>query len=627
MSVRRSARLDAIERRLTGPKRLALFGHRNVGKTTLLAMFYRQASTGKVPGVRLAAVDAVTADYLAERIAQIEAGESLAGTLAETELKLRLYHDLARLDLIVKDYQGEHVALGSEEPIQAFFADCDAVLLCLDPEGSSQPADRRRRQQEVENLLERYIERSDNSTTDRPVALIITKFDRLLEPGTEPARAAGEVERVAEQLYGMTFHALAAHAPRSAIFAVSSYGQGGQDGHPPAELHPFGLQGPLTWVAEQLEERDRDQLTWLWELAPDDTHRLARCLDVYERRYPRSYHALDFRTRLNHLRRAKLRKTALRVGTAAAVVALTLAGYDGWGFQAAKAFERDHAAPAVARRWSDLRAWHPSLGLFWPSYSRLAESKEAEWTVKAAGAKVASGSDEPGLAAKLDHLKGESPELLPAILEVERARAMKRHDTRWQALRGEVAAAGDRAEEPLVAVRAFLKEFPETPHRGEADEWIQTLQTTLEKRQEKLDRQAIDDLARAEGLPNVDLRDLIEQARQFLTDHPESPLRGEVDRRLADYVRRLDERDIEKARTYSRQYPTNFATRIEKYQDYLKAHQSGGRFVSEALEAKDQVLRQWDTYSYRRAYDHLVAHPDDVAEVARLLNAYLQAHP
>src|SRR5207244_8476331 len=114
MSNRRKAHLDALEHRLTGAKRIALFGHRAVGKTTLLAMFYREASTGRVPGVRLAAIDPTSAEYLAEKIAQIEAGEPLAGTLAETELRLRLYHGPGRLDLIVKDYQGEHVALGAD---------------------------------------------------------------------------------------------------------------------------------------------------------------------------------------------------------------------------------------------------------------------------------------------------------------------------------------------------------------------------------------------------------------------------------------------------------------------------------------------------------------------------------
>src|SRR3954471_16442363 len=216
MSNRRKPHLDALERRLTGPKRIALFGHRAVGKTTLLAMFYRQASTGQVPGIRLAATDPHSAEYLAEKIAQIESGEPPAGTLAETELKLRLYHDAARFDLIVKDYQGEHVTLGAEEPIQAFFADCDAVLLCLDPEGSTAPADRRRRQQEVENLLERYIDRSPDGTAGRPVALLLTKFDRVLAraqaSGDDPA--GWDVERFVAQHYGMTRHALERHAPR-----------------------------------------------------------------------------------------------------------------------------------------------------------------------------------------------------------------------------------------------------------------------------------------------------------------------------------------------------------------------------------------------------------------------------
>ena len=143
MADRRTTRLDALEARLSGPKRIALFGHRNVGKTTLLAVFYRQAAGGQVPGVRLAAADARSAEYLAEKIAQVESGQPMAGTLAETELNLRLYHGPARFELVVRDYQGEHVTLGSDEPIQEFFAGCDAVLLCLDPGGSSDPSERR----------------------------------------------------------------------------------------------------------------------------------------------------------------------------------------------------------------------------------------------------------------------------------------------------------------------------------------------------------------------------------------------------------------------------------------------------------------------------------------------------
>ena len=61
---RRTSRLDVLEARITGPKRVALFGHRNVGKTTLLAMFYREASSGRVPSLRMAESNDVAASRL-----------------------------------------------------------------------------------------------------------------------------------------------------------------------------------------------------------------------------------------------------------------------------------------------------------------------------------------------------------------------------------------------------------------------------------------------------------------------------------------------------------------------------------------------------------------------------------
>jgi hypothetical protein len=632
MANRRKIDLDALEDRLTGPRRVGMFGHRNVGKTTLLAMFYRQASAGHVAGLRLAAGDPACAEYLAEKVAQIESGEPPAGTLAETALRLRLYRGAARFDLIVKDYQGEHVTLGSDEPIQEFFADCDAVLLCLDPEGSARPADRRKRQQEVENLFERYLDRSNDGTTGRPVALLLTKFDRVLahahamtEDDDDPA--SWGVEQLVEAQYGMTRHALAQHAPQGAIFAVSAYGRGANDGRPPAELHPLGLEGPLVWLAEQLEDRDREQLEWLWDLVPDDLPRRTRCVLAYERRYPRSADAAAFHERVKTLRRNRGKRAVVRMAAGAAVVAAALAGWDFWSFQNALSFERNNPAPAVARCWGATLAAHPSLGLFWPGSARQARQKQAEWTVKAAAVQVANGTAAPDLSARLVSLKDEVPELVPAIRKVEVAQAQVRHDQRWNEVRAVALAPTDEPEKPLAAVQAFLREFPDTSHRNDALALAHSLQTQTAARQSALERKIVDDLIRSERLPNADFRDLIEHAQQFLAEHAQSDWRGEVEERLQGYVARLDERDIERARLYSRQYPNHFATRIERFQDYLKAHQAGGRFISEATEAKDRVLREWDTYTYRQAYDHLVAHPDDVAEVARRLRDYQRVHP
>ena len=210
-----------------------------------------------------------------------------------------------------------------------------------------------------------------------------------------------------------------------------------------------------------------------------------------------------------------------------------------------------------------------------------------------------------------------------------RPRCQARHDQRWKAVEAEarsLAAAEDPAT-GLSAIDAFLREFPDTPRRADAMKLAQSLKEEQNAKRYALDRQFLDDLVRSESLPNVSLADQIERARQFLAEHADSPSRAEVQRRLEVYLRRLDESDIEKARDYSRQFPSHFAARIERYQEYLKAHHAGGRFISEAMEAKDRVLREWDVSAYRQAYDHLIAHPDDVAEVARRLREYLRDQP
>ena len=625
--------LDSLEARLTGPKRVALFGHRNVGKTTLLAMLYREASSGRVPGLRMAAGDAKSAEYLAEKIAQLESGQPMAGSLAETELKLRLYHGPARFDLIVKDYQGEHVTLGSEEPIHQFFANCDAVFLCLDPEGSIDPDARRRRQLEIESLLEHYIERSEDLSTGRPVALLLTRFDRVLasNPVYEGVHSAELVDRLVDERCGMTRHALAAHAPDGAIFAVSSFGPGAVGNRPPAELRPMGLEGPLGWASEQLEARDRLDMNRVWEFTHVDLSRLERCVTAYERRYPRSNRSYEFRARLQTHKRKRRWRQVVRAVAAGLLAVAALGGSDLFAFQRASWFERDgqSAAPAVARRWSELLEWHPSLAVFWPSLAREARSKQAEWLVRAAEIQVANGTALADLSVRLRELKVKAPRLEPAIKKIESDQQQLRHDERWKAVQADALslAAIDDPAAPLATIDAFLREYPETPRRSDALSLARSLKTELTKRQSALDRHIIDDMVRAESLPNSSPADLIERARQFLIDHPESPNRPEVQARLELYSKRLDEQDIDRARSYSRYNPTQFAARIERFQEYLQAHQGGGRFMSEAIEAKDRILCEWDAYAYRQAYDYATAHPDDVPEIARRLRTYLRDQP
>lgn len=626
MPKNRKAHLDALERRITGAKRIALFGHRAVGKTTLLAMFYREASNGRVPGVRLAAIGPSTAEYLAAKIAQIEAGEPLAGTLAETELKLRLYHGPARFDLIVKDYQGEHVTLGSDAAIQEYFADCDAVLLCLDPETSDRPAERRKRQQEVEDLFERYIEQSEDATAGRPVALLVTKYDRVLDRG---GPTPDRVEEFVDLHYGMTRHALASHAPHSAMFAVSSYGRGvGRDGRPPAELHPMGLEGPLGWLAEQLEVSDREQLEWLWDLAPEDLRRLTKCVRAYERRYPRSDHAITFRRKLTALKRKKRLKLLATAAVCAALLGGGLAGYDALGYRAAMATEKAGSpAAAVERSWSEFLAWHPTHRLIFPREDAEARRHRDEWSLRAEQDRLLAGLDRPDLPGEIRAKKIESPELAPTIAKVEEALERQKHDKAWQELRVASPEAIDKPVEHLANLRRFLRDFPDTPHRVQAVSLLKDLEHRVELRRDLDDRQIVDAIRRASKVSGASFRDLIDRAESFLAEKPDSHYRGEVQELAADFARQLDLADIERARQASRDAPTSFAVRRQRYQDYLQKHVAGGQFVGEANAAIEKIDRERDVYQYRLAYDHYLAHPDDVPAVAAKFRTYLNGNP
>ncbi len=626
MSKNRKSHLDALERRITGAKRIALFGHRAVGKTTLLAMFYREASNGRVPGVRLAAIGPSTAEYLAAKIAQIEAGEPLAGTLSETELKLRLYHGPARFDLIVKDYQGEHVTLGSDASIQDYFADCDAVFLCLDPETSDRPAERRKRQQEIEDLFERYIEQSDDATAGRPVALLVTKYDRVLDDG---GPSPDRVEEFIDEHYGMTSHALASHAPHSAMFAVSSYGRGvSRDGRPPAELHPMGLEGPLGWLAEQLEVNDREQLEWLWDLAPEDVRRLSKCVKAYERRYPRSDHGLVFRRRVAALRRRKRLKLFARAVGASALLAAGLAAYDALGYRGAMAVEKSGSPPAVVERsWSEFLAWHPTHRWIFPEEDRRARQHRDEWTLRAETERLAAGVDRPDLPTQIQARKLDSPELAGEIAKVEMAIDRQKHDKAWQALRVADPAAIEKPVEHLASLRAFLREFPDTRHKAEAVGLLKNLERRVELRRDLDDRQIVDAIIRASQVSGTPLRDLIDRCESFLAERPESRYRAEVQQLAVDYAKRIDEADINRARQADRDTPTNFAVRRQRYQDYLQKHLTGGSYIGEANNALEKIDRERDTYQYRLAYDHYAAHPDDIPAVAAKLQTYLKANP
>ncbi len=565
----------AVAERLCRPQRVGVFGHRGVGKTTLLTLLYREAVGGRLPDLRLAAADARTADYLSDKILPLESGQSLPGTLAETDLRFHLYHKGTRLDLLFKDYQGEHVELGRTEPIREFLRDCDAVWLCLDSGGLAEPADRLRREQEVEQIVEDYLAAKAVAALHRPMALVLTKSD-LLPPD------AVDVDAFVASRLGMTRHAVESHAPRRGCFAVSSLGP-----RWPAALEPRGLDAPLTWLAEALQAQDEARLEWLWS-AGVKLDVMAACVAAFARRYPDATATAQHRQRLRVLTRRRRVRRAVAGLAAVVAVAATLAGYDVLGRRGAERYAAEHPddPAAVLAHWQAFRQQHPTRALFQPAAT---EDEEA----------------------RLRELSAEA-----------RRRDCENHLTE---LRRRAADPDADPEDTWKEFVTFRTDYPEADVAADLHYLRDTVKSRRDEQVARKARQSYDELVSAEQRTS-DLPVLLALADRWLRTFPGNPQDSDVRRRRDAYLARLDERDLEAARAYSAREPLNFHTRREQYQRYLDRHPEG-HFRTEAGAALRTIDAEWDKHDFRAVRDHFVAKPGETEELVARCRTYLAVHP
>jgi GTPase SAR1 family protein len=574
-----------LAERMCRPQRIGVFGHRGVGKTTLLTMLYREAVGGRLPDLRLAAADARTADYLSDKVLQLEAGRPLPATLGETELRFHLYYRDTRLDLLFKDYQGEHVAVGRQEPIRDFLRDCDAVWLCLDVPAAAAAEHRLRAQQEVEQLIEDYLAAEPQGNLHRPMALVLTKADLLRGTDTAP-------EELMERQFAMTRHALRLHCPQHALFAVSSLGASlpaAVEGQPPPPFapQPSGLDGPLAWLAAVLQDQDEARLKRLWQEAGTNLPLLGKCVTSFARRYPGAPAAQKQREELAERRRRRRNRRWLFGAAAAACLVLGIGTYDAVGEQAAARFAAEHAddPASVRERWLRYRAWHPTRHFLRPA------AAEAE------------------------------RERLRTLDEQVRT---KQRDERLADLRRRAADPDADPESVWQELQAFHADYPE---QDVGDDWQQfraSLKARRDQERERRAQAAFADLERLEPQGNLPL--LVEHADRFLRDHAGTSPESEVRRCRAAYLLRLDERDVDEARAYSAANPLNFQTRREHYQHYLERHPEGA-FAGEAREALAAIDADWDKHDFRQVRDHFQEHPGDIKELEKLCRSYLAVHP
>ena len=573
----------ALAQRLCRPQRVGLFGQRGVGKTTLLTMLYREAVGGRLPGLRLAAADGRTANYLSDKILQLEAGQPLPATLGETELRFNLYTKGRRQELVVRDYQGEHVAVGRQEPIRDFLKDCDAVWLCLDAAPAATPEERLHAQQEVEQMVEDYLAIDPQGSTHRPMALILTKAD-LLSPrqaflGPDADQAA--LTHWIDACFNMARHALKTHCPWHAPFAVSSLGGPLTDA---GELAPAGLAAPLAWLADVLQSQDETRLQQV--CATNDVAVMRGCVTAFARRYPQAPETARSRRQMNALIRRRYWRRGLATVAAAAGLLFSVWCYDAVGAANVKRFEADHAAdlPAVRREWDSYRTWHPTRNLL----------------------NAAAAVNEDDHLQKLDQ-------------EIEQ----QHRDERLAELR---RSADDPDAEPESLWRQFTSfhaDYPDADVQGDLQYLRGKIKARRDAGREQVAAIAFADLEREEK--QADVAALVQLADRFLRDHGDSALAERVQQHRDAYLRQIDQRDIEAARAYSAKQPLSFFTRREQFQQYLQRHPDGA-FADEARTRIHVIEADWDKHDFRAVADHYQEHASDIKELERLCRAYLAAH-
>jgi hypothetical protein len=575
-----------LVRRLCRPQRIGLFGHRGVGKTTLLTMLYREATGGRLAGLRLAAADAPTATHLADKIVQLESGQTLPATLAQTELRFHLYHQGARIELVVLDYQGEHVALGRQEPIRDFLRDCDAVLLCLDAPVTGQTGERWQAEQEVEQVVEDYLATERAGEPHRPMALVVTKAD-LIDAGDAEA-----VRQLLTQHLGMTQHALATHCPWHDVFVLSSLGL------PGGGLAPIGLEAPLAWLGTALYEQDVARLEQLWLSVPGNLKLLAEATRAFLRRYPDAPTSKTFRARLSKARRQRLLRWT--TGIAATLLAITAAlwTYDTWGEYRARALADEHVDnPAAAREaWATYQLWHPTRSLLRPTASVEHEKEQVEELDR-----ILREQDRSSQLVELRR-KARDPDADPEGVWAEFLRFRERFpeydlDYEGSLLRQRIKAASDQQRE----------------QRERAERTERERKGLLAVRELEL--------AQRKG----DLAALVDLAGKLAREHAHTNAEAELLRRQQTYLARMDDRDIEVARDYSRRNPSNFYTRRQQYRQYLDRHPSG-HYADEARKALAAIAREWDRNDYRLIRERFLEKPGELKDLKTRCRAYLSAH-
>ena len=447
MANRRKTHLDALEARLTGPKRIALFGHRERGQDDAAGDVLPPGVDRAGAGLRLAAADAGERrvpgrEDRPDRVGRAD-GRDAGRDRAEAPA-------LSRPGAVRPDRQGlpgraRHARLRRADPGVLRRLRRRAAL--PRPRGLGRPgraAAAAAGGREPAGTLHRALRR--RAPPAGPVALLADQVRPRAgrRPGAEarptpPDDPSGwGVERLVETQYGMTRHALAAARARRGDLRrqLVRPRRRATAGRPPSSTRSAWKGRSAGWPSSS-RPATASSSNGSGTSPPTTCPGSTRCVAAYERRYPRSDRAdavprrgsrrCGGRGRGERSRRWRWRPRRW----SSRRWRVTMPG----GIQRALAFERE---PDNPRRPSPGAGPSCSPGtrrspLFWPGAGHgRPRLKQAEWTVKAAERPGRQRDRRPRPRRTAGRLKDQAPQLAPAIRKVEDARELVRHDERWK---------------------------------------------------------------------------------------------------------------------------------------------------------------------------------------------------
>ncbi len=603
------------ERRI---RRIAVFGSRGSGKTCFFASIYGHSA--EVAGAAISFPDDATLAYLEEMWGAYTLSETGFPDPTAAEVPSRLRFDVAdevrSWSAEILDHAGEAIERRTpannlnddlREIVHAWLRECEAILIFLDTSQDQGKATLERRN-EVAKLLELCREECEIGRINRPLGLLLTKWDGQgiiqLPPEKDESEndeilhqkreeAFGKEERRAKQYlaanpaFRQIQSTLEKFGERVRVFPVSALGNNRE--HLKAPKKPYNLLRPMAWALQESDSVRFDRAQQAAAQAPRSLRKSISVMNalIHEDGITNGPIHDQINAKLAELNK-KLSRWRIGSFVAAAVVLLAMCGgvygawisfadrqYQAWNeFCSSESGKTEASADRRADMADSILAWHGTV-LGSQSKTQLEKSRLLDREIALDyGAKLAWDGLKPSLAETAN------------------------------------AAPGDISAEKLRELEERIRKVGETHGtRAACREWTTHLASIEEKRKtvEKQDATYAEYMDKDRKLKETqDYNELIRLWMQFPSESPAQPERRkrEAEELVKGYKDKEDEQryyNIKKTWTAVISDIPGCVRAILSLEDFLTKCHKSQTYRTRVAEDVAEALKKIDNIEYQMA--------------------------